>query len=107
MTSAIERKFFETFKIPKICKQGRTTCKQYNRSCDKCCYLQYPEITEHHYLKLIWLLSKVHVRPITPNFEFYSVMDVKVEILNNCIDAHDFADPDKFIKQVRELFKEE
>lgn len=113
MTSVLERRFFETFNIkphmrysPKNCACGCHDCKNCEKYKQKFAQV-YPQITDKHYLELIWLLSKVHTKPITPDFEFYSVMDVKSEILNNCIEAYDFTDPNEFIKQVRQLFKGE
>ena len=77
MTSELEKKFFETFYIPRICEQGRTTCQQYNRTCDNCCYLKYPQITDSILLKLICILTCHYLDEREP----YEITSINMEQL--------------------------
>lgn len=92
MTTDIERQFFETFEVPKTCQRGRVSCKQYNRECDKCCYLGYPQITDRILLELRALSNR-------KTYEEYKAEELKkvISIMSN--------NPYKK-SQVQSLFKE-
>lgn len=114
MTTELEEQFFETFEIPKICQEGRTICKQYNRSCDKCCYLQYPQINDSIYLELVAILNM----NTSQRLYIEDVEDLKVQTLKGLISCYsemgavvggcDFKElQDILVEHVQELFKEE
>ena len=105
MTNELEKKFFDTFGIKQreytqCCSLG---CKKPYTDCVNCQYhevykIDYPQITDYHYLQLICKLSGV----CCPHFAFErDISELKETILKFCIHYKD-----QLKHQVRTLFKE-
>ena len=58
MITEIERQFFETFEIARICRNNLDpgqVCKGVGMHCDRCTFYEYPAITESRLLELLRL----------------------------------------------------
>lgn len=112
MTNELEKQFFQCFGIEprefKSCDVG-TFCPYPEKECgtDICPYyrtykIEYPQITDTHYLKLICELSKC--KAFFNNFYRLQNVDIeqlKEQVLTDCIFQAIF-----FKDQVRTLFEE-
>ena len=105
MTNELEKTFFDTFGIPRLCSSQ--ICEHWG-DCEGCLMypdfaLDYPQITDTHYLKLICELSKC--KAFFNNFYRFQNVDIeqlKEQVLTDCIYQAIY-----FKHQVRTLFEEE
>ena len=103
MANELEKQFFDTFGIEPIACNDCIECYEANTTpfpwCEK---LDYPQITDTHYLKLICELSKC--KAFFNNFYRLQNVDIeqlKEQVLTDCIYQAIF-----FRDQVRTLFEE-
>ena len=111
MTNELEKRFFDTFGIPRLCTSQ--VCKYWG-DCEGCLHypnfaLDYPQITDRILLNLICIANEYENYPETTNMK-----NIKERTLRILLRAEKFYDKNhygsdrqykKLIKQVRTLFK--
>ena len=118
MTSELEKQFFDTFGIPKLCcKKYITNCMRYGE-CEECVnydkdFSTYPQITDRILLELICILNQVDLYFYREEDYFIAVNyeDLKKEVIAKCkrlADKNAFSEfTGEHIKaQVQALFEE-
>lgn len=115
MTNKIEKQFFDTFGISKLCcKKYITNCTRYGE-CEECVnydkdFSTYPQITDRILLELIRIIGLITIKYTNEQCEIcysdgaisYLGKDLKAAILNFLISKVSI-----FKQQVRTLFEEE
>ena len=103
MTTEIEKTFFDTFGIPRLCTSA--VCKDWG-DCEGCLMypnfaLDYPEITDRILLELICILTKFYGELVLE--QCLDVNNLKEQVLNIFIRT---SYKDNFKHQIRTLFEE-
>lgn len=104
MTNELEKQFFDTFGIERLCDKSIYKLCVGALDCQTCKYPYYPQITDRKLLELICILSRWHLDEREP-YEITSINieQLKNQILNNSLYIAKYA---KAKHQVRALFGE-
>lgn len=115
MANELEKNFFDTFGIPRLCTSQ--VCKHWG-NCEDCSRypdfaLEYPQITDHILLELICIINQMDLYFYDELYYFtaFNYKDLKEEVISKCkrlADKNALSEVtgEDIKHQVRTLFKE-